>query len=374
MHSCPYGAITMKTDSEGFYYPDVCAEKCIGCGICQDVCPFHDNYCTNENLDQPIVFAAKHKDEKVRSTSSSGGVFTAISDLILEKKGVIYGAAFDENLAVCHQRAENRECRDLFKGSKYVQSDINSIFPIVKSDLKANRWVLFTGTPCQTAGLKAYLRSINTEKLITCDLVCLGVPSPKLFGDYIKFLSSKFKKRVKSVNFRDKFLGWHKSKTKITFSDGTSVLSNDVSSIYTGLFNRHMALRPSCYSCKFTNFKRPSDITIADFWGIERTLPDFDDNKGVSLVLINSTKGRDLLENFKESLNLKKSTMQNCLQRQLKQPVKIPIQRAQFWNEYRSKGFVFIARKYTGYGYFNKGKKIIKLILLKTPLRGLLRT
>ena len=208
MSICPKQAITMISDEEGFLYPSINQELCIECDLCKQVCPFSDNYRTSGNYDQPLVYAAKHKDDKVRMNSSSGGMFTAISDYILDNDGVIYGAAFDENLVVRHQKAETAEDRNKFRGSKYVQSNLNGIFGDIKNELKKGRTVLFTGTPCQNAGLRAFLNK-SYDNLYLCDIVCHGTPSPLMFENYIKYCERKNKSSIKEYYCRFKGKGWH---------------------------------------------------------------------------------------------------------------------------------------------------------------------
>ena len=208
-------------------------------------------------------------------------MFTAISDYVLENNGIIYGAGFNEDFVVCHQRASTKEERDMLRGSKYVQSDLKDIFGLVKNDLLNNKIVLFTGTPCQLAGLISFLRDVDTSNLYLCDLICHGTPSPKLYADYLKFIQKLCRRPLKMVNFRDKVYGWHNKVESYTTDRGKKFFR-----YFLELYSRHVALRPSCHNCTYTNLNRPSDITIADFWGIENFKPEFDDDKGVSLVLI----------------------------------------------------------------------------------------
>ena len=216
MSICPQQAITMIADEEGFLYPSINQELCIECDLCKKVCPFSDNYRTSGNYDQPLVYAAKHKDDNVRMNSSSGGMFTAISDYILDIDGVIFGAAFDENFVVRHQRAETVEERNKFRGSKYVQSNLVGVFKDIKNELNKGRTVLFTGTPCQNAGLRSYLNK-NYDNLYLCDIVCHGTPSPLIFENYKSFMQKKYKSRIKELSFRDKLLGWRSQAVGIQF-------------------------------------------------------------------------------------------------------------------------------------------------------------
>lgn len=371
MNSCPNDAISMVADSEGFKYPEVDETKCLDCGLCLKVCPFHKDYNKGKKPQIPTVYAAKYKDDSVRLSSSSGGMFTALSNYILGENGVVYGAAFDDDFRVCHQKAENMVERDKFKGSKYVQSDLGHIFLDVKTELDKDRDVLFTGTPCQIAGLRAYLGNKRYEKLILCDLVCHGTPSPLIWNEYIDLLLKNKKTKLNRFNFRDKGAGWHSSRLYAMFADGSTMYNTPMVDLFDSIFYQHIALRPSCHACVFTNFDRVSDITMADFWGIEECKPDFDDNIGVSLVLLNTIKGKRIFENVKEYLIYESSGIDECKQRHLTEPAKPSLKRDIFWKDYYEHGFEYVAKKYTDYGFINLVKHKIKDNILKPMLSKL---
>jgi coenzyme F420-reducing hydrogenase beta subunit len=366
MNICSKNAISMQVDEEGFLYPHINNELCVECGLCTRICPFHDDYSTNENFDTPLVYAVKHKSDDVRLSSSSGGMFTAISDYVLDENGVIYGVDFDENFVVCHKRATTVNERDKFKGSKYVQSDLNQIFKAVKDDLILNRYVLFTGTPCQTAGLYSYLNNkVNTKKLFMCDIVCHGTPSPKIWREYINFMTAKHKKKISQYHFRYK---WRGINVLMKFNDGSSIHNKNDLLTFINLFFSHVVLRPSCHNCKFTNFHRPSDITIADFWGIEKCKPEFEDNKGVSLVLLNTPKGQRLFDEIKRELVYEVSNAKDCPHPNLQHPSVASPKREEFWNDYYKYGFVYVIKKYVDYGLVAQSKILVKKILRKMKL------
>ena len=367
MSICPKKAITMIPDEEGFLYPSINHELCIECDLCKQVCPFSDTYKTSGNYDQPLVYAAKHKDDNVRMNSSSGGMFTAISDYILDIDGVIFGAAFDENFVVRHQRAETVEERNKFRGSKYVQSNLVGVFKDIKNELNKGRTVLFTGTPCQNAGLRSYLNK-NYDNLYLCDIVCHGTPSPLIFENYKSFMQKKYKSRIKEFSFRDKLLGWRSQAVGIQFINQKAYTKEASEDIFYRLFLTNMILRESCYNCKFCNFSRPSDITIADFWGIEKSMPDFDDNTGVSLVLTNSTKGQELFERISKNLYYRESNTMDCLQHNLDTPSQPSPRRDKFWQDYKNKGFEYVLKKYAGYGFVGQSKKAAAKVLNKLGL------
>lgn len=356
---CPHNAINMVADSQGFLYPVTDEKHCTDCGLCQQICPFINGYRINDNYAQPKVFAAKHTDNDIRMESSSGGMFTAISDCILAKNGLIYGAAFDEELEVCHQKAENTAERAKLRGSKYSQSDLKAVFKDIKNELKNGRQVLFTGTPCQNAGLHAYLNK-KYDNLYLCDIVCHGTPSPLIFKDYKCHLQDKYDSKIKTLTFRFKPSGWRSLAVGIKFANGKEYIKPAQEDVFYNLFFRNIILRESCYHCRFTNFYRPSDITIADYWGIEKSMADFDDNMGVSLVLVNSLKGMELFENIKNQINYRESNIKDCLQHNLQKPTKPFPKREQFWQDYWSKDFEYVLKQYTVYGVKGKIKKLVR--------------
>jgi coenzyme F420-reducing hydrogenase beta subunit len=367
MSICPQQAITMIADEEGFLYPSINQELCIECDLCKKVCPFSDNYRISSNYDQPLVYAAKHKDDNVRMNSSSGGMFTAISDYILDIDGVIFGAAFDENFVVRHQRAETVEERNKFRGSKYVQSNLVGLFKDIKNELNKGRTVLFTGTPCQNAGLRSYLNK-NYDNLYLCDIVCHGTPSPLIWKNHISFLEKKGKNKVTRYSFRYKLAGWRGYNVYTLFDNGKSKLNTPDVMTYANIFGSDLALRPACHNCKFCNFSRPSDITIGDFWGIEKSMPDFDDNIGISLVLINSPKGQQLFESVSKDLYYRESNTIDCLQHNLHSPSQPSPRRDKFWQDYKNKGFEYVLKKYGGYGFVGQSKKAAAKVLNKLGL------
>lgn len=365
---CATKAIEMKPDKEGFLYPKIDQKLCIGCSLCRKVCAFQNGYDKSQNLEMQYVYAAKHIDEKIRMSSTSGGAFTAISDYILDKDGVVYGVTFDENMNVIHKIASTKEERDKFKGAKYVQSDLGNTFTEIKKHLESQKFVLFTGTPCQTAGLKNYLNRINIENLLLCDIVCHGTPSPLMWREYIEYLEHKEKSKIVEYYCRSKAKGWHGHHAMAIYQNGKIDYESILSQTHKALFNSHNIHRLACHNCKYTNLQRPSDITIADFWGIEKCMPDFDDNKGTSLILINSLKGQRLIEGIKGNLIYRECKTQDFLQPQLQYPSKASTQREKFWEDYRLNGYKYIIKKYAGYNLKSRIKGLIKSLLQKTRL------
>lgn len=358
--SCPFGAITMVRDDEGFQYPQIDSARCTDCGICRKVCAF--NNVPAEKPASQAVYAAKHKSDAVKMTSTSGGVFTALSDTVLERGGTVYGAAYSDDMHVRHERATTNEQRDAFKGSKYAQSDLNTIFSMVKSDLNDGKTVLFSGTPCQTDGLRNFLK-YETQNLILCDMICYGVPSPIIWEEHVLFLEKKHKSCLVSYTFRSKKYGWNKPVEEGTYQNGRTDSKSLVSQIFMRLFYQRRILRPSCHVCPYTCSRRPSDITIADFWGIEKNMPDFYDRHGVSLVLVNTDKGRTLLNSATGDIELKTGDIETCMRHNLQSPTAAAPDREQFWTDFRDNGYVFVLKKYANYNVKGYLKWTVKKLL-----------
>lgn len=351
---CTHDAITMKPDIMGFLYPVVNKSKCVDCGLCEKVCAFNDHYDTTLNLPKPDAYAARHKDMREVETSRSGAAFIAISDYVLENDGVVYGAGYADHFRVVHKRAVTKEERDEFKGSKYVQSDMRGIFRQVKKDLKEGLTVLFSGTPCQTAGLNSCIGKKLREQLILVDIVCHGVPGPNLWRDYIAYLEKKQGDKICLVNFRDKQMyGWAAHHETFKFIN-TGKMS------FTYLFYQHIMFRPSCGKCHFANTKRPSDITIADYWGWEKTNPDINkDDKGVSLILVNTEKGREIFDVVKDRMTIIPANLENCIQPNLQHPTIFDPKWKSFEKDYECKGFEYVMKKYGEDNWQDKMRRLL---------------
>lgn len=341
---CPVDAIEMKQDERGFFYPVVETTRCVKCDLCRDVCPFLNG---NEHHHPLAIYAAKNRNNDIRISSSSGGVFSEIACYIEKENGVIYGAAFSEIYEVVHKRATGNAWVD-FKGSKYVQSNICNTMRSTGEDLQTGRKVLFTGTPCQVDGLKHYLtlRQIDMENLITIDIVCHGTPSPVIWKEWLSYITKG--ERIDSILFRDKqFGGWHGS-TLTVKDDKGSILAKDTQSngLFFQLFFNGLILKPSCGSCKYANCKRAGDFTLGDFWGIETVHPEMDDNRGTSLVMINSPKAMKLWQNIEKNIISIEVEERNCLQPNLKSPSSINAWTDDFWEEFDRKGLVPAAKTF----------------------------
>lgn len=308
---CPKQCISMKEDSEGFLYPAVDMKQCINCGLCEQVCPMLH---VNQNRKPLVVYAAKNPNELIRLQSSSGGMFTLLAEAVIDKGGVVFGARFNKNWEVVHDYTDNKEGLSVFRGSKYVQSKVGGCYKQVKRFLDMGREVMFTGTPCQIAGLKNYLRK-DYENLLAVDVICHGVPSPKIWRIYLdEILARKGgtnsvlshpigeKMEINAIDFRSKSTGWNKYSFALTLSEAKAEGEKNtvlLSSVFTenpfmNAFLCNLSLRLSCYNCLAKAGKSGSDITIADFWGVEEILPNFNDNKGCSVMLAYTNKGEKL--------------------------------------------------------------------------------
>lgn len=346
---CAHNAITMTPDALGFLYPKVDESKCVDCGLCDKVCAFNDNYDKSLNLQIPDVYGARHKDMDEVMKSRSGAAFVAISDYVLKQGGVVYGVGYKDHFRVAHKRASTKEERDEFRGSKYVQSDLKDIFKQVKEDLKNGLTVLFSGTGCQCAGLNAYVGKKLRENLILVDIVCHSVPGPYLWRDYICWLEKRYSSEIVSVNFRNKMkYGWRGHIETYIFDNGKEYSCN----VFTNLFTSCLVLRPSCSKCHFCNTTRPSDITLADFWDRGHNFPDINkDNKGESLLLINTEKGREIFDAVKDKLDHFPTTTDKVMQTHLREPSKIHPQAKQFAEYYEKYGFERTMERYAFMGW-----------------------
>lgn len=294
---CPKSCIDMKLDDEKFYYPEINKDSCIDCGRCEKVCPVKNKNVGKTQM--PDAYAFANNDDNIRRESSSGGVFSILSEYVLDKGGVVFGAALSEDCRqVKHIAIDNKE--DLYKlrGSKYVQSSIGRCFQDAEYYLKDDRVVLFTGTPCQIEGLKRYLGK-EYEQLYTIDLICHGVPSQYVWNKYLDYRENIEGSLARRVFFRHKKYGWKTYSLLLEYLNNNKYEEVFTKDLYLQAFVNRADLRPSCHQCNFKTISRNSDFTMADLWGVEEICPDFNDDMGISLLLVHSNKGRDIISYLK---------------------------------------------------------------------------
>lgn len=291
---CPKLCISMLADKEGFLYPQVNKDSCIECGLCEKVCNELHPY---EKRKPYKVLAAINKNEDIRMKSSSGGIFYILAEKIINEEGVVFGARFDKNWQVVIDYAEDMEGVKAFMGSKYVQARIENAYKNTKLFLTKGRKVLFSGTPCQVAGLYKFLRK-QYPNLLTVDFICHGTPSPKVWGMYLNMMTNGIR-NLHHAEFRSKVAGWKNFSVSLNYDIGNksvTYISPMTKDLYMRAFLQNLILRPSCHDCKAKGCSSQSDITIADFWGVQSIKPEMDDDKGISLLLVHSVEADTLLQ------------------------------------------------------------------------------
>lgn len=357
---CPKNCILMETDNEGFWYPKVDKKQCIECGLCEQRCPIlNDMHVENT----PKAYACYNLDEKIRKESSSGGIFTLVASNIIDMGGVVYGAAFDSEFEVEHITVTNKE--DLYKlrGSKYVQSKIGETYPDIKKLLDQNKLVYFSGTPCQIDGLLCFLNK-EYDNLICQDIICHGVPSPKVWKDYVDNKNKEYKGTPVRINFRQKNSGWNLYELSLLYKD-SSYNSCHKEDLYMRAFLSNLILRPSCYNCSSKSLNRNSDITLADFWGINSIDPSMDDDKGTSLIFVNSKKGEELFASIKDNMISKKVDISKAIKYNPSAYQSVPLtdKRNQFFELYDGDNLEEIVNKLTKVPLFKKARNYAHSVL-----------
>ena len=298
--ACAKQAIRWEIDNEGFSYPIVDKDKCVDCGLCNKACPVENSDSVNQHNDafSPRVFAAYHKDEEIRFTSTSGGAFWGLAESWINNGGYVAGAIFTRDFKVRHIVTNNYDELLKIKGSKYCQSDARGMFRRIKELLVQGQKVMATGLPCQMAGLRQYLRK-DYDNLIIVDIICHSVPSPLLFEKYVEYLEKKYDGKMIMYHPKNKELGgWHHFSFKAYFDNGKIYHQNN--DLYTSIAfsSNYIMSRMSCYECHFKHFPQPSDLTIGDLWGIENIDPSYDSPKGVSKIVVNNQRGLDYLNSI----------------------------------------------------------------------------
>lgn len=311
---CPRQCICMDVDVEGFVYPTIENDSvCISCGICERVCPVLNKKEYSESLTK--AYAAFSKNDLLRMESSSGGIFSELSKVVLQSGGIIYGASYNKNYIVEHISIDSIEMLEKLRGAKYSQSNLGESFQTIKNQLNSGKKILFSGTPCQVAGLKAFLDH-DYDNLICIDFVCHGVPSPMVWKEYVKYRArtDDDSTGLKRINLRNKESGWSKYtySVEFTYSDNKRYLYNNQDDPFMRFFINDYILRNSCSDCHFKGYDRVSDITLGDFWGIWDIAPEMDDNKGTSLVLTHSKKGEQLFKAVFKNIKFKQVTLEQA--------------------------------------------------------------
>lgn len=305
---CAHKAITFKTDIEGFWYPEVDTAKCTNCGLCEKVCPII-NKAEEVRYSTARVFAAYNKDEEVRLDSTSGGIHSALAEVMYDRGAYVCGAVYNKDYTVSHISSSNREMLPKIRSSKYLQSSMEGQFKEIRDLLREGKEVFYCGTPCQVHSLYNFLRK-SYPNLTTCDFICRGVNSPKVFLSYMDMLEKKYKSKATEIKFKNKKWGWHNFSMRVNFANGKEYCKDRYHDLFfVGYLQSGNFSRPSCYACQFKGFPQKSDITLADFWGIEKINPSMDQDKGTSLVMVNSDKGMKLFDSIKKSIEWKEFTM-----------------------------------------------------------------
>lgn len=368
---CPVNAIDMKINREGFLYPIINSQKCIKCNLCKNVCPAlkSNNYKSNNE-----TYVAVNKSKEQLLESSSGGIFAILMENFIQNDNYVCGCIFDENIKAKHILTNNIKLANKMKKSKYVQSDIGSVYKQIKEILNSStEKVLFTGTPCQVEGLKSFL-SKEYDNLYTIDIICHGVPSPKIFEEHKKYINRKYGK-ILGIDFRTK------SKNDVNSQVLSYKLRKKVIKIrnykldpYYYAFYSALDFRESCYRCKYANCNRVGDITLGDFWGVEKYHTNFSKNNGSSAIILNNSKGKELFECIiKNKVNYEITDINKVKENNnnLNQPAKRNDIRNEIYKVMDEKGYDYIVKKYlTPQGYLTiKIKSFIPLKLKKNIAR-----
>ena len=370
MNICPTNAIEMKEDEEGFLYPIVNKDKCINCHLCEKVCPVIN---TKINKKEPKAYAIRTRDENVLRTSTSGGFFTPLAEYVLANNGIVFGVSYGKDLRVEHVKIDkkNADKIDLLRGSKYVQSYLGTTFKEVKNLLDSNKLVLFTGTPCQLQGLNNFLGK-HYDNLITMDLICHGVPSPKLWELYVNYQQKKNKSKIRKVHFRNKTYGYHSGTMKLEFDNKKKYYGSARVDYMLKSFFTEISSRPACYECAFKNRKHICDFTVFDCWHISDLAKEVkDDDKGYTNVFVNTDKGKVILEKIEDKMLIYEVDIDKAisLDGPMVEKSAIPNKnRKEFYKNLNEEGLEKTIKKYINVSYKDKLIEISKKFLYNTNM------
>ncbi len=313
VHVCPVHAIRFTKGQSGFYYPEIDSDRCVGCGVCEKTCPI---LCPQEpGTVRPVAYASRNRNDQVRENSSSGGVFSLLAEYVIRCGGIVVGCAMTkecyaaEHIVVADERGLSR-----IKGSKYLQSRADRVYPVVKEALENGRRVLFSGTPCQVVGLRAYLGNVKTEDLVTVDIICHGAPSPTVWEKYVRHWEETKRSKVVAVQFRNKEKGWRPYSLVLSFENGEEYRALCTEDLYCRGFVSDYFLRQSCYDCHAKGERHGADITLGDLWGVQNVCASMDDNKGTSLVLLNTAKGEELFCEVNGDMDIRQVDFDGAIQ------------------------------------------------------------
>lgn len=380
---CPKDAITFKTDIEGFWYPEVNMERCIDCGLCEKACPeLHISELKKNDYEQPVTIAAVNRDMRVRWDSTSGGAFSALADTMYAQGGYVSGAVYNEDFSVSNFISNNPDDLVRLRSSKYLQSNAEELYKNIRDLLRKGEKVLACGTPCQMAALRSFLRK-DYDNLIVVDFICRGVNSPKVYRKYLDSLERKFGGKVVYVKAKNKELGWRNLTRKVVFDNGKVYYGVRMDDDFRRGYHTNVFCRPSCYVCQYKGFPRMADITIADYWGIEKVDKNLDNNIGTSMILLNSKKGEAYFDLVKDKLEWEYTKFESVLPGNiaLRKPIEpAKINREQFFEDLDKGTFDDVVRKYfplrkgAGVSFKGKIKRLIKpYYLLYKKLGGALK-
>lgn len=357
---CPQNAITMVEDDEGFIYPEIDENKCIKCGLCEKICIYHNKKLIKD-YDEKRSYAIYNKDENIRMSSSSGGAFTGLYKNIINKGGYVVGVRYDKDMKPIYDIASTEKECEAFKGSKYVRADLGDIYHRIKEKLDDNKLVLATGTPCFIAGLNTFLGK-KYDNLYTMDILCHGTPSPKIFERYISELEEKYESKIVDFKFRDKKNGWQTATITIKFENGKEISNLLVKNSFGKAFSKGLISRPTCYNCEYVGYNLTADLRVADFWATRSKYKEMDDNKGISIVLLNSDKGKELFDEIKDDFIVKEIPYEDALIKNHMIPDPVTDTRQRLFKELKEEDIITVLGRHKKKKKKNRIQKLKKKI------------